>query len=181
MKKSSLAAVLIIFSSTAAILFLTLGTLAGSAAARPQSPAITPTPSVTPSVTPFIDPFSATLTITADQPVVAFGEELLVTIDLDVVEGCQYPVFEISLYQDGDDAPLFTYIDPPATVVGPPVSFPFTYRLLAVNSGQITLRAQTYGERNCNDFWAWTYLGSSMPITVSGSTSRTYLPLLTAE
>jgi hypothetical protein len=183
MKKPALTAVLVTFAVTATALFLLLAALAGPAVARPDSPAITATPSVTPEATPpYTDPFSATLKIAADPSLVAFGEELLVTIDLEVVEGCQYPVLELTLYQDGEDGALFAYIDPSTAVVNVPGSFPYTYRLQAIRSGAVSLRAQTYGERNCNDFWNWHYLSTSaLPITVSGEASPTYLPLIAGE
>jgi hypothetical protein len=181
-KNSAITALLLTFAAAAGALTLLLASLDGPAAAGPDNPALTATPSVTPEATPYVDPFSATLKIAADRSLVAFGEELLVTIDLKVVEGCQYPVLELTLFQDGEVGALFTYIDPPTAVVNVPGSFPYTYRLQAIRSGAVSLRAQTYGERNCNDFWNWHYLSTSaLPITVSGEASPTYLPLIAGE
>lgn len=174
-KKTRATAVLLILTAGAITLLLLLASLSDSAVAGPNHVAITPT--ITPSPSPTSVPFSATLTITTDNETVTFAEELEVTVELDVVEGCRYPVFELTLFQIGDDAPLFVHIDPPASIVGPPMTFPVTYRLRAIRPGQITLRAQTFGERNCNDYWNWRYLNSNhLPITVKGGTLQVYIP-----
>jgi hypothetical protein len=181
-KESIFTAVFITFAIAAACLFLLLAALADSAIARPGGPAITATPSVTPEATLFSDPFSATLTLSSDHSMVSFGESLQVTVDLDVVEGCQYPVVDMTLFQDGENGALFSHVDPPTAVVSAPVSFPFTYHLQAIRAGEVALSAQTFGERNCNDYWNWHYLNTdALAITVSGDVSLFYLPLLTAE
>jgi len=79
-----------------------------------------------------------------------------------------FPIYELTLNQRGDDAPIFEYVNPPTAQVGPPVGNPFTYTLTAVDTGTIHFGALAFGERYCGDYWNWTYLGGmSGPITVS--------------
>jgi hypothetical protein len=156
-----------------ALLLLTARTAGAGTGAADLTP--------TPSATPWVDPFSADLTVKPQQQAVLNGDELRVTVDLDVVEGCRYPVLELTLTQQGDE-PAFIYIDPPAKIVGPPLSFPVTYRLRAVRPGEIVFRAQTYGERNCGDFWNWHYLDAfSDPVLVQDGRYNGWLPFISAQ
>lgn len=153
---------------------------AASAGAAPNGPLLTTIPSVTPEVT--VTPtreFSATLKITAERTELQIGETLDVVVDLDVVEGCEYPVYELTLTQQGPTAPIFDYIAPPEPTVLGGVTMPFTYTLQATGPGLAVLQARTFGERYCGDFWNWHYLyASSEPVFVGITPNRVLLPML---
>lgn len=143
----------------------------------------TPSPSATASPTPTVTAtpeFSATLDVVPDRSSVQVGEMLEVTLSIDVAEGCQYPVFEVKLTQNGANAPNFIYIDPDTEVVGPPVTMPFTFHLLADTPGEVTLDGRLYGEKYCGDAWIWTYVsGSSPTVTILADTSPSlHLPFV---
>ena len=176
--------------TVAALLSIIVSTMvmAYTAAATPNpapvAPAITPTVSPTPTITPTPGTpiFEATMTVLLDRPIVAVGEELLVTIDITVSEGCMYPVYELELLQAGDNAPLFAYLDPPRALIGPGVPIPRTYRLIAARPGEITFDGRAFGERYCNDFWNWTYVsGSSESVRVEGEGIGALLPVIVAQ
>lgn len=153
---------------------------AASAGAAPNGPLLTATPSATPEVT--VTPtreFSATLRVTAAHTELQIGEPLTVVVDLDVVEGCVYPVLELTLSQVSGNGPVFSYVSPPDPKVVGPITMPFTYTLQATKPGMTVLRALTFGERYCDDFWNWHYLSAwSDPVFVGISPNRVWLPLL---
>lgn len=132
----------------------------------------TPTPTLTP--TPIFD---VRVNIALPQTTIQMSETItaLVTIDNRSV-GCQYPVYDLTLSQQGD--PVFRFDSP--TVVGPPVAAQTVYTLTAITPGVTKLHASAYGERNCNDFWQWTYVtGDSAPLTVTNS--QTHIVTTTAD
>ncbi|MBX3059612.1 MAG: hypothetical protein KF770_24435 [Anaerolineae bacterium] len=119
-------------------------------------PLITATPSHTPTATATTYPtFWATAVITTSDTVLAVGEVISVTTDLKIAPGCVYPVYDITMSQLGDDAPIF---DPATVVVGPPAPMPQTITFTAVTTGDIKFRAWIFGERNCGDYWNWAYV-----------------------
>jgi hypothetical protein len=108
--------------------------------------------------------FSAQVNVAPAASEVAIGETLVVTVSVDVVQGCQFPIYELTLRPS---APVFAYTSPLTHTVGPPVGNPFAYTLTAVEAGTVTFEAVAYGERNCNDYWNWQYLnGGSGPVRV---------------
>lgn len=148
---------------------------AGVAAA---SPLLTPTLEASPSPTPTGTPvFSATLSIVPDRTSLRVGETLTLVADIDVSEGCQYPILELSLYQATDEPPIFAHIDPPADLLTAPITLPSAWTFRATHPGTATFDARSYGERYCNDFWNWHYLsGQSEPIRVDPAAA--WLPLV---
>lgn len=140
-------------------------------------PGETPTPTaIVPTPTP---EFSATVRLSTDREWLEPGQLLQVTVDIDVIEGCQYPVYELTLEQIGEEPDLFEYISPPGPVVGPPVLIPFTYTLRALRPGMTVFVASTYGERYCNDYWNWLYLGgSSSPVFIGLEPEKTWIPMV---
>lgn len=119
-------------------------------------PTVTPTP---------VPTFDVQVNVTLPKTIFHMGETTtaLVTIDNRSV-GCQYPVYNLTLSQQG--TPIFRFDSPP--VVGPPVFAQTVYTLTAINSGTATLNASAYGERNCGNGWQWTTVnGNSAPVTVA--------------
>ena len=117
-----------------------------------STPTFTPAPS-----------FSATVEVLPGKTHLYVNESLQVRVSVIPSEGCQFPIYELTL---GQDVPLFEYISPPTTTVRAPGN-PFTYTLLAVYTGTVTFDALAYGERYCGDYWQWQYLrGQSEPISV---------------
>lgn len=149
----------------------------GSAGAMP---AVTTTPSPTPTATATSTPvFTATLRIEPDRPEVTVGDVLTLTVDIDVSEGCQYPIFELSVYQDKAEPPIFVHIDPPADMITGPITIPSVWTFLATGAGTATFDARTFGERYCGDFWNWHYLsGDSGPVVVGFPVGRVLLPVI---
>jgi hypothetical protein len=97
-----------------------------------------------------------------------------VRVAIQVSNGCYYPIYDLTLRQTGDDAPIFK---PETETVGTGVSNPFTFTLRAVSPGTVTFEALAYGERYCGDYWNWTYVGgASMPVTIWQHIHRVYLP-----
>jgi hypothetical protein len=140
---------------------------AGTVAEAPQT--ATPTMTLPPV-------FSATVEVVPSVIVLQMSETLLVTVSVSTSEGCQFPIYELTL---GQSVPIFEYVSPPTAVVGPPVSNPFTYTLTAVSTGTVTFAALVYGERYCGDYWNWMYLrGGSEPVMVWLEKHQTYLPLI---
>jgi hypothetical protein len=115
-------------------------------------------PTPTPSPAPV---FSATMSIISSQNKVAVGDTLVVTVTINVSEGCVYPIYEMSLPQVSDDGGEFVYLSPPTHTVGPPVTNPFSYTLTAVHTGTVSFSGETYGERYCGDYWNWQYVNGS--------------------
>jgi len=115
-------------------------------------PLLTATPSQTPTTQPT---FWATAEVTTSDTVLVVGEVVSVTTSLTIAPGCVFPVYDITLTQLGDDAPIF---DPESIVVGPPAPMPQTITFTAVTTGTINFRAWIFGERNCGDYWNWAYV-----------------------
>jgi hypothetical protein len=131
-------------------------------AAPPASPArAAALPALTPTPSPPV--FSATLDVIPDRRHVLIGETLVVTLNLTVAVGCQYPVYEAQLTQTGHNLPAFAYIDPITATVGPGVAMPFSYTLQAIASGYVTLDGRLDGEKNCGDGWQWLYIDGTSP------------------
>ena len=78
----------------------------------PPTPCI-PTPSVTPSATPY---FSATVLVSTQPTAVSVGDSISVTVDLLVSEGCQLPVYELTVRQLTSESPI---IEPAEIIIGP--------------------------------------------------------------
>lgn len=154
---------LIVIPILVATLLLAVVYSFASVQAQPASPRLTATS--TPTATPAAV-FSVTVEVVPARTHLAVGETLTVVVTIDNHSlGCQYPVFDLTLSQQGGDAPIFDFLSPP--VVGPPVYATTWYTLSAALSGTITLGATAYGERNCGDGWIWTYVaGESVPVTV---------------
>ncbi|MBP6786073.1 MAG: hypothetical protein KA170_00690 [Candidatus Promineofilum sp.] len=134
------------------------------------SPLLTATPTGTPV-------FSATLSIVPDRTSLRVGDILTLAVDVDVSQGCQYPILELSLAQAKDETPIFAPIDPPAELITGPVSLPSIWTFRATQLGTATFDARTYGERYCNDYWNWHYLyGQSESIHVDEA--AVWLPLI---
>jgi hypothetical protein len=146
-------------------------------AGRPQAAAGTPEASTARLIQP--DPFSATVVVSPSATELRVHQVLQVTVSITTSPGCSFPIFELTLNQD---VPIFEYTSPPTATVGPPVGNPFTYTLTAVSTGTVTFGALAYGERYCNDFFAWHYLsGRSMPVTVLAWEHQIHLPLIWKE
>lgn len=140
-------------------------------------------PVLTPTVTPTPTPqFSATLTVMPDRQRLLLGETLIVTLNLTVDAGCQYPFFEVTLNQTGHNVPAFAYINPiSATVVGSTIQMPFTYTLQAIAPGYVTLSGRLFGEKNCDGAWVWAYVqGLSPSIKVEPWPYSVWLPAIGA-
>lgn len=144
----------------------------------------TPTPLVptpdTPTAIPTTYPtFTATVGVTPHQPSIAVGETLSITVTLDVSEGCQLFVYELTLSQVADSAAPFA---PEEVMFGPGVPRPETITFTAVTTGTTTFRAHIYGERYCGDYLNWTDVwGYSEPVSaLSPSTFpiRLYAPFM---
>jgi hypothetical protein len=165
-------------SAILAAFILVGGVLALTAeAGRPQAAAGTgqaPTARLTQP-----DPFSATVVVSPSATELRVHQVLQVTVSITTSPGCSFPIFDLTLNQD---VPIFEYTSPLTATVGPPVSNPFTYTLTAVSTGTVIFGALAYGERYCNDFFAWHYLsGGSMPVTVLAWEHQMYLPLMWTE
>ena len=120
--------------------------------------------------------FSATVAVIPSATGLKLSETLVVTVSVTPSEGCMFPIYELTLGQDGS---IFEYVSPSTATVGPPVSNPFTYTLTAVSTGTVTFDALVYGERYCGDYWQWMYLsGESEPVKVWLEEQRIYLPLI---
>lgn len=159
----------------AAFFLLILIFAAQATASRGQvfmAPLITPTLTSTPSPV-----FSATMTIMPSKSQLAMSETLTVTISISVSQGCQFPIYELTLGQLGNDGPAFAYRSPSTHTVGPPVSNPFSYTLTAISTGTVVFYGVAFGERYCGDYWNWTYVsGRSGPVRVGPWPYQAYLP-----
>jgi len=160
-----------------AFFLLTLILAAQTTASRGQAslaPLITPTLTSTPSPV-----FSATMTIMPSKSQLAISETLTVTISISVSQGCQFPIYELTLGQLGSDGPAFAYRSPSTHTVGPPVSNPFSYTLAAISTGTVVFYGRAFGERYCGDYWNWTYVsGRSRPVRVGPWPYQAYLPIV---
>jgi hypothetical protein len=150
--------------------------LAGTPVAR-ALPALTTTPSPTPTTTKEPPIFSATLSIASHRPALLVGETLTVTVDIDVSEGCQYPIFELSLIQNDSESPIFAHIEPAEDMITGPIVLPSVWTFQATAPGVATFDARTFGERYCGDYWNWHYLnGQSGPVVVGEMLYEYWLP-----
>ena len=143
-------------------------------------PALTqPPPIDTATATATVTPvFSATLLIQPARPAVRVGETLTVTVNIDVSEGCQYPIFELSLAQDSSEPPIFAHIDPPVDMITGPITLPSQWTFQATAPGLATFDAQTFGERYCG-YWYWHYLyGRSGGVLVGDEIYQSWLPTI---
>ena len=141
-------------------------------------PAVTPIITAT-NTTPI---FTATLSILPDRTAVLVGDTLSVTVDIDVSEGCQYPIFELSLAQDEAEPPIFAHIDPPVDMITGPITLPSLWTFQATAPGIATFDALTFGEKNCGDAWIWHYLvGESEAVVVGEAIYENWLPVITGE
>lgn len=140
------------------------------------TPLVTPTSTLTP--TPTVAPtFAVRVHVTLPQTTIQLGATItaVVTIENRSI-GCQYPVYDLTLSQQGSS--VFQFNSP--TVVGPPVAAQSVFTLTAITPGVTTLHAVAYGERNCDGFWQWTYVeGDSVPLTVT--TTQTHIVTTTAD
>ncbi len=116
--------------------------------AAPLTTDLTPTPTVE---------FSATLRLSPSRTVVAVGQTLRLTADLAVVEGCGYPIMDLTVTEDSDGEPLFAHVDPPKDTIGSGVGFPSLWTFRALRPGAAEFAAQTFGEGNCDGAWFWHY------------------------
>lgn len=142
---------------------------------------LTPTPTLTSTPIPTVETvFDVQVDVALPRTALQVSETItaLVTIDNRSV-GCQYPVYDLTLSQQGGNV---FYFDSPA-VVGPPVDAQTVYTVTAITPGVVTLQASAYGERNCGEGWQWTYVnGASSPITVTTTlTGNLYLPVVTSK
>lgn len=132
-------------------------------------------PAVTTTPTPV---FSATLSLAPSDTVLLVGEVLTMTADLSVSAGCQYPIFELSMSESDEESTHFDSIDPPTGIITGPIQLPSAWTFRAARAGTTTFRAQTFGERYCNDFWNWHYeYAESIPITVLEGEQRQFIPI----
>lgn len=124
-------------------------------------PLLTTTPTATPTTQPT---FWATAEVTTSDSLLVVGEVISVTTNLTIAPGCVFPLMELALTQQGEDAPIFA---PESVVLGPPIPMPQTITLTAVTTGTITFRSALFGERYCGDYWNWWWVSdSSDPVTV---------------
>jgi hypothetical protein len=164
----------ILAGTTAACLLLAV-LLQAQTLTTPQRDRVVPTITTAPSSCNY----SATLSVLPSQSQVNVGETLVVTCSLSVSEGCSFLIYDLSLQQRGDDAPVLMYVSPPTHTVGPPVGSPFSYQLTAVSTGTVILRGQAYGERNCGYGYSWSYIcGRPEPVQVRQWLYRIRLPVI---
>ena len=174
--------ILILAGATATFLLLIFSLTAPSMNSQAlASGALVITPTLEPTVAP--SPiFSATMAITPSQSSVAIGDTLVVTVSISVSQGCDYPIYELTLQQTSDDGGEFAYVSPPTHTVGPPVTNPFVYTLTAVHPGTLSLNGQAYGESYCGDHWNWQYVtGDSGLIHIRQPWHWLYLPLISGD
>ncbi len=140
--------------------------LAQPAAMQPQ-PAVKPqpVPSVAPTAAP-TDWFSATTLLTTSTANATVGDALTVTAQLVTTGTCGFTLYDVTLIQD---PPLFTHVDPPGNVIGPPGKNPAGWRLTAAQSGVTTFTVSFYGETYCDGAWQWATVRSApLMMTVTG-------------
>lgn len=118
--------------------------------------------------------FSATLRLTPDRAHVEVGQVLILTVELDVVEGCGYPIMDLTVVEAGNNTPLFAHIDPSKDTIFPDV-FPSVWSFRALRPGTATFSAETFGEGNCDGTWFWHYENAQTDqITVLDTVGRPY-------
>lgn len=134
-------------------------------------PALTATPTPPPSVI---------LTITPHRDTLLVGETLTVTADLSILDGCIYPIFELTLQQNIHEFPTFSHVDPPTDLITGPIQMPSVWTFVAKQPGYATFDGRTFGEINCDGAWIWRYaVGSSERVTVVSTTHQVWLPTIT--
>jgi hypothetical protein len=118
--------------------------------------------------------FSATLRLTPDRARVEVGQVLILTVELDVAEGCGYPIMELTVVEAGNNVPLFAHIEPSEDTIFPDV-FPSVWSFRALRPGTATFSAETFGEGNCDGAWFWHYENAQTDeITVLDTIDRPY-------
>lgn len=124
-------------------------------------PALTPTPTPEPQwirTAVFVTPSLASLLP---------GESITVTAQMIMTGTCGFPIYDVTLRQSES---LFTYVDPPESVIGPPGPNPAIWRLTAMRPGATFFSVAFFGETYCDGVWQWNYAsGESPPVTVTGS------------
>jgi len=120
---------------------------------------------------------SVTVEVLPEPVTVDVGDLLSVTVRLiDHGGTCSFLAYDLTLIQEGPNAPIFQHVSPPTSTVGPPVYSPTLFVLQAVHTGAVTFRASVFGEKYCG-FWQWWYLsGESAPVRV-GLNESFFLPL----
>lgn len=106
----------------------------------------------------------------------------MVTVDLDVAEGCQYPVFELTLNQADNETPIMEHIQPPTGIITGPITLPSVWTFRATQPGTATFAARTFGEKNCGMEWIWHYEnGVSGVVEVVPATNNVWLPIISSQ
>ena len=174
----------IILSIISTIMAFSLLLILLNVQAMDNSPLTTPTtvPPPTeapPTSTPEYPVFSATMSIIPSQNQVAISDTLVVTISIDVSEGCSFSVYELNLTQSGADGGIFTYTSPSTPLVIAPRNSPYSYTLTAITTGTVVFSGSAYGERNCGDGFVWTYVnGESTLVRVGEWPYQLHLPIV---
>ena len=143
---------------------------------RSATPMATSTATWTPTATSTAN-FNVVVNIQLSSTILQVGDTItaLVTID-NRSAGCQYPVYDLTLSQQGDTV---FHFDSPAVVTTPGAQT--LYTLTVIKSGVVSLHAAAYGERYCGDFWQWTYVnGNTAPLLVNAVPTITATPTSTA-
>jgi probable HAF family extracellular repeat protein len=151
-----------------------------NASSASYAPALSPASTATPTETPIpeaTDWIQTTAYVTPNVTTVRVGESITVSAAMAVTGTCDYPIYDVTLRSA---TPLFAFIDPPSSVIGPPGSNPAVWKLEALQTGVTTFTAAFYGETNCGGFWQWHYTwGESPAVTVTaGISSSLNLPAL---
>lgn len=150
------------------------GTLAVSATASPATSPARP-PAHLPALAA-ADTFSATAVLTFSTDSVTMGDAFTVTAGLVTTGTCRFALYDVTLRQSD---PLFAYVDPPGSVIGPPGENPAIWRLGAAKTGVTTFTVEFYGETNCDGVWQWTTVRSgSQPVPVTPAPTRIVLPFV---
>ncbi|UCC87723.1 MAG: hypothetical protein JSV81_00030 [Anaerolineales bacterium] len=140
-------------------------------------PSLLPTGSPPPShVAEAYPVFSTTLEVIPASTILVVSDTLTVTVQIrDESVECTFYAMELTLSQQGPDAPIFEHVSP--ATVGPPITRPFS--LTAVHTGTITFSAYAFGEYGCSGGWYWgAAWGDSEPVSVWVEKYQTYLPMI---
>lgn len=166
----------VILVGVLAVLFVCLlSLLLGEPSASPVSAGGLPTPTseLAPTATP-TEWFSPTVLLTVSAATPTVGDLITVTTHLVTTGTCGFTLYNVTLSQT---ALLFTYVDPPINMVGPPGVTPAGWRLAARQPGVAAFTVHFYGESRCGGAWQWTTIrGESQPVTVTGVTH--FLPFV---
>jgi hypothetical protein len=171
LKPLLLGLILVLLVGPAYLLAAITPTSAAMATAAKHKPTNTPTPTPTPTRY-----FSVTVEVRPERAELKFAEPLTVTVMVhDESQECGYLVYDITLSERGEDAPIFEFLSP--QIVGPPVLMPATFTLKATTGGKVAFFAWVYGETTCGGGWSWIPAsGLSEPVTVESE--RSYLPVI---